>query len=198
VNQIFILIMKANIQKQNDFLPTGYRVPDKKDQFMKLSVGENNVRVLSTPIMGYVVFNEDKQPIRRNMEAGDFTNEDLEKLRAKRGEDGKFEGSRHFWLMLVWDYNTNTPKILEVKQVSILKAMYALFNNEKWGDPRSYDININREGTGKTDTKFTVTPEPPSEPAKSIIQTLEQIEKKQLCRLEAIWENEYPFELYNF
>ncbi|MCB0375569.1 MAG: hypothetical protein KDD04_06590, partial [Sinomicrobium sp.] len=147
------------------FLPQGYALPDRSKQFMKLEPGDNPVRILSGPVVGYVFFTEDKKPVRRPYDPdsrtlGDFTREELQKMNAKKNADGSFEGSRHFWMMLVWDRKTNSPKILEITQITIIKALYNLLEDKSWGDLRKFDINIHREGTGKFDTEFSVTPKP--------------------------------------
>ena len=165
---------------------------------MKLTPGDNVIRVLSAPLLGFVVFTEDKKPLRKHIEEGDFTLEELEKAKAKRNENGEFEGSKHFWVMLVWDYSAKAPKILEITQISILKPLYALANNEKWGDLRNFDININRVGTGKNDTEFSVIPNPHETISQEIEEVIKELEEKSLLDLNAIWKGEYPFEIYNW
>ncbi len=196
-NTQFVLDNK-NIENRGSFLPEAYQVPDKTRQFMKLTPGDNLIRVLSAPLLGFVVFNEDKKPVRKDFEKGDFTKEEMEEHNAKKNEDGSYEGSKHFWIMLVWSYEYNAPKILEITQVSFLKPLNKLFNNEKWGDLRNYDIDITREGSTKNDTVFEVFPEPPSELVPEIRQTLKEMKDNNLLDLNAIWKGEYPFEIYNW
>ncbi|WP_430811297.1 MULTISPECIES: hypothetical protein [unclassified Carboxylicivirga] len=188
----------TEIEKRGSFLPEAYQVPDKTRQFMKLTPGDNVIRVLSAPMLGYVVFTEDKKPHRRHIEEGDFTTDALREVRAKRNEDGDFEGSKHFWIMLVWDYASKAPKILEITQISVLKPLYALAEDEDWGDLRDFDINIHRTGTGKNDTEFAVTPKPHKPLQADIEDVIQQLEEKQLLDLNAIWRGEYPFEIYNW
>jgi len=190
--------MTKSISKNGTFLPTGYKVPDKSKQFMKLTPGDNVIRALSTPLIGWVIFTEDKKPIRRHMDEGEFTREDMRQLKAKKKEDGDFESAKHFWFLLVWDYNAKAPKCLEITQVSVLKPLYSLVENPKWGDPRKYDININRVGTGKNDTEFTVTPEPHSPLLQETEDAIAILEESKLLDLDAIWKGEYPFEIYNW
>lgn len=188
---------EAKIVKQG-FLPVGYKVPDKKEQFLKFKEGETRIRFLSEPILGFIFFNKDNQPIRRDISEGDFTTYELEQMNAKRNDLGKFEGSRHFWATLVWSYKHNAPKILEITQISILKALYALCEDDEWGDPRDYDIKVQREGSGKNDTTFNVVTAPHSEVNNEIRQTVEELEKNNLIDLNALYRNEYPFQIYNY
>lgn len=186
------------LSTKNSFLPKGYQVPDKSKQFMKLSPGDNVVRVLSSPMLGFVVFTEENKPVRKRFEDGDFSKKELSDLKAKKGDDGNYEGSRHFWIMLVWDKQENAPKILEVTQISILKPLFVFTQDKEWGDLRKFDINIQRVGTGKTDTEFTVIPKPHRALSKTITKALEELSKNNLLDLEAIWDGSYPFEFYNY
>ncbi|MBK3516681.1 hypothetical protein [Carboxylicivirga marina] len=188
----------TDIAKRGEFLPETYQVPDKNRQFMKLTPGDNNIRILSAPLLGFVIFTEDKKPVRKPIEEGDFTIEELESLKAKKNDNGEYEGSKHFWIMLVWSYEAEAPKILEITQISVLKPLHELSQKEKWGDLRDYDIDITRVGTGKLDTEFSVMPEPKEELSNEIRAVVGELEEKKLLDLNAIWKGEYPFEIYNW
>lgn len=200
--------METATKKQNgiakgNFLPKSYQLPDKSKQFMKIKPGDNVVRFLSNPLTGWVVFTEDKKPVRRPYDEtsstlGDFSREELEKMKAKKNDNGEFEGSRHFWIALVWDRNTNTPKILEITQITIIRALLNLFQDSDWGDLREYDVNIHREGTGQYDTEFSINPKPQKPLSGEIVETIEKLEENNLLDLQAIWKGEYPFEKYLF
>ena len=190
--------METGLKKRGDFLPPAYQVPDKAKQFMKLKPGDNVIRILSAPLLGWVIFTEEKKPVRRHIEEGEFTSEDMIDLKAKRNDKGEFEGAKHFWVLLVWSYAENAPKILEITQVSVLKPLYQLTEDEDWGDLRDFDINVNRVGTGMTDTEFSVTPKPHKPLLAEIEAVLQDLEEKELLDLEAIWKCEYPFEIYNY
>lgn len=191
----------TEITNRGDFLPQGYKVPDKSKQFMKLVPGDNVIRILSSPLLGFCVFVKDGdgvKPFRRGIEEGDFNEHELEELSAKKNEKGDFEGGKHFWIMLVWDYAINAPRILEITQLSVLRPLYSLMENPKWPDLRDFDIVIKREGTGKNDTSFEVTPNP-SEPLSNEIENcLHELEEKNLLDLNAIWKGDYPFQIYNW
>ena len=190
--------MKNRKLPTKNFLPTGYQVPDKAKQFMKLTPGDNAIRALSKPLLGFIVFTQDNKPVRRRYEDGDFTQAELKELKAKKGEDGTFEGSRHFWILLVWDKGADAPKILEITQISIIKPLYELTQDADWGDLREFDVNIHRVGTGRTDTEFSVIPKPHKPLTNAIVGELERIEQSQGLNLDAIWEGNYPFEKYMY
>ena len=180
------------------FLPKDYILPDKSKQFLKLEVGDNVVRFLTRPLMGYVFFNNENKPVRRGVMEGDFTQKELEEQNAKKGKDGTFEGSRHFWLMLGWSRKHKAPKVIEITQISILKSLHKLIEDKDWGDPRKYDVNINRTGTGELDTEYEVTPKPHKPIDESILKIHKELEEKGLLDLENIWKNEYPFLAYEY
>ncbi|MDV3536799.1 hypothetical protein CMU91_14870 [Elizabethkingia anophelis] len=190
---------KENQLQAANFLPLGYKVPDKTKQFMKLKQGDNIVRFLSSPLLGSVVFNEESKPVRKNFYSGEFTSEELETIKPKKDQDtGKPDAPKHFWIALVWDSAEKAPKILEITQISILKPLYALVEDNDWGDLRTFDINIHKEGSTKNDTEYTVTPKPHKPLTKEVQSVVDELNEKKLLNLDAIWEGEYPFLTYNY
>jgi len=186
---------------KGDFLEKGYQLPDKSKQFLKIDQGDNVIRFLSNPLTGWVFFNEDKKPVRRAYDStiptlGDFSKDELSEMKAKKGDNGEFEGSRHFWIALVWDRATASPKVLEVTQITVIKPLFAYFNDADWGDLRDYDININKQGSGQYSTEYTVSPKPKKALTKNVIACIEELEANGLLDLSAIWKGEYPFEKY--
>lgn len=189
----------TTLTPQHNFLPQGYKVPDKSRQFLKLKQGENRVRFLSSPLLGSVVFSEDKKPFRKDFTLGEFTAEELAEIKPKIDPDtGNPETPKHFWIALVWDYSENAPKVLEITQISILKTLYTLANDEDWGDLRTFDIVINKTGSSKFDTEYSVIQKPHKALTEEIQSVVDELEAKQLLNLELIWKGEYPFISYNY
>lgn len=184
-------------EKKEEFFPVGYKVPDKKKQFMKFKQGENPYRILSAPLLGWMFFDKNNKPIVRQFSEGQYTENELIELDAKPDEDGSYS-SRHFWALLVWDYSSNSPKILNITQLSIQLELRILDKSDKWGDLRKYDLVTTREGTGKNDTKYNTMPEPPTELIPEIQQCLKELEENNLLDLNAIWAGKYPFKIYNW
>ena len=54
------------------------------------------------------------------------------------------------------------PKIVEIQQITIQQGMARLMNDVEWGDPRGYDMVLDRVGLDKGDTKYFVNPKPKS------------------------------------
>lgn len=195
------MTQKTELQTKNDFLPGAYQVPDKSRQFMKLEPGDNIIRILSAPLLGYVLFTDDRKPIRRqydpeNPTLGDFRREELPGLKAQKDENGNYQGSRHFWMMLVWDYKDYAPKILEITQQTIIRSLHNVIEDDDWGNPKNFDINIHRQGTGRFDTEFTVTPKPKKDVDDAITEAIIELQENNLLDLNKIWDGGYPFEKY--
>lgn len=136
-----------------DFLPTDYEVPVSSN-YMKLEDGANTFRVLSSAITGWEFWNTENKPVR--------VREALEELPQDiRYRDGQPERIKPFWAFLVYNYKAKKVQILELTQKSLMTAILALVKNEKWGDPKGYDITVTRSGNG-LDTEYNVVPEPHS------------------------------------
>ncbi|MBT7339196.1 MAG: hypothetical protein HN802_05860, partial [Candidatus Jacksonbacteria bacterium] len=78
--------------------------------------------------------------------------------------------------------------IYEVTQATIQQAIMALVKNEKWGDPKGYDISITKTGAD-LETKYAVMPNPHTELSSEIAKAYE--DKK--INLEALYTGENPF-----
>lgn len=162
---------------EKDFLPTGYEVPASPSNYMKFVEGENTFRVLSSAIVGYEYFNKDNKPVR-SKEAFEDTPSDIKK-------DGKI---KPFWAFIVWNYTAKQIQVLELTQKGIMNSIKALVDNKKWGNPKEYDITINRIGEG-LDTEYSTMPNPHSEIEGSIAEAF----MGKTINLEALYEGKDPF-----
>lgn len=161
----------------NDFLPTGYEAPKTGSKnYMKLNNGENRIRILSKPILGWLDWDNNK-PLRFRM------NEKPSKpVVAARP-------IKHFWAFVVWDYADNKLKILEITQATIQLAIGSLTRDEDWGNPFTYDIKIIRSGE-KMETNYQVSPVPHKQVAKEVQAALVQT----TINLDALFSGGDPFE----
>ena len=152
------------------FLPDNYDLPasssDKGGLFMKLSDGDNKIRILCPPLLGFVYWDtkDTARRIRRLIQPYDMR---------KQGKFGK-EKIKHFWALQVWDFNTSSMRILEVTQASIQEQIIAYNRDPDWGDPQNYNLKIVKTGE-KTDTKYNVLAAPsnalPTEAQAALEQT---------------------------
>lgn len=159
----------------NDFLPDDYKAPS--GNYMKLQPGENRIRILQKPILGWEGW-KDKKPYRFRMEERPVTT----------GFDNQMV--KHFWAFVCWDYADKAIKILEITQASIQKAVEAVARNADWGPPYNYDLSITRSGAD-LETKYTIVPIPPSPISKQIQEAL----ISNPCRIEALYDGDDPFDI---
>lgn len=157
------------------FLPENYVAPRTSNGYMKLQEGENRIRILTRPIVGWEDWRE-KKPVRF------LYNEKPSK---------PFDASKpvkHFWAFVVYNYNEQRIQILHITQASIRKSLEDLSRDNDWGVPFSYDVKIFKKGEGK-DTEYSVNPVPHKPVDTAILDEY----RKNPCNLEALFYGEDPF-----
>lgn len=165
------------------FLPTNYSVPSSSDKYYKFKQGSNQFRIMSSPVLGYEywVDNEGgRKPVRYHMN---------ESLDMSVGIDP--ETVKHFWAMVVWDYEAEKAKILEITQKGIQQSLTVLAKDSDWGSPvgnDGYDILVTKSGDG-LETKYETQPKP----HKKLPEGVEQFVKDLNINLEALFKGEDPF-----
>jgi len=143
---------------------------------MKIQQGENKIRILTQPILGWEEWTNDKKPIR--YEYGDKPKKDLNPK----------QPAKHFLSFIVWNYADEEIQLLHVTQAGIRKGLETLCEDSDWGAPFFYDIKIFKEGEEQK-TRYTVNPLPHKSVAEHIIQAF----KEKPCYLEALFLNKDPF-----
>lgn len=166
----------------NGFLPEGYAVPKSGGQYMKFKDGANKFRILASPIMGWQYWTQENKAVRlRKAPVG-------QPLDLRQNDDGSYDRIKHFWAVPVWNYAESAVQILEITQATIQAGITDLVQSEDWGNPRGYDITINRKGE-KLNTEYTVQPSP-HKPLDEKISA--DFESKKL-NLDALFEGGDPF-----
>lgn len=167
------------------FLPQGYEVPQSSGgggKYFRPQKGENKVRILTDCITGWLYWNDQDKPVRLAAEP--------DKLPADlRVKDGKPERIRHFWAMVVYDYQAMQISIWEVTQGTIQEAIATLANDTDWGHPRQYDLKITRTGEG-LDTKYNVVPSPIKPVPSEILEAYNETP----VDLNALFDGNNPFD----
>lgn len=158
-----------------DFLPENYESPRSFNNYMKLQDGENKIRILSRPIIGWEDWLNNK-PIRFRM-----NEKPAKPIDAKKP-------IKHFWAFIVWNYAEEQIQILQLTQASIRGAIESLVNDKDWGSPFFYDIKIIKSGE-KVDTKYMVNPLP----HKPVSEEIKQAFHERRCKLDALYDGEDPF-----
>ena len=158
-----------------NFLPEDYQAPKTSNYYLKLLEGENRVRILSQPVLGWEDWH-DKKPVRYA-----FNDKPMKSFDPKKP-------AKHFWAFIVFNYNEEQIQIMHVTQATIRKSIEALCRDKDWGAPYFYDIKIMKTGEG-VDTEYAVNPVP----HKPIDPYLVQCFNDRRCNLEAIFANADPF-----
>jgi hypothetical protein len=158
-----------------EFLPQEYQAPKSNSNYVRLQEGENRLRILSKPVLGWEDWLNNK-PLR-------FA---YDKKPAKAIDPKK--PVKHFWAMIVWNYEAEAIQILSITQATIRSNIEALCKDKDWGAPYFYDIKIIKSGEG-TDTEYMVNPLP----HKPVSMEIQQAFKEKRCNLEAFLECQDPF-----
>ncbi len=158
-----------------NFLPEDYQAPKNSNNYMKLQDGDNKIRILTKPILGWEDWIETK-PVRYRFDSKPAKSHDPKKP------------LRHFWAFVVWNYAIERIQILQITQASIRSNIEVLCKDADWGEPYFYDIKINRKGEGK-DTEYTVNPAPHKAIDPKVIEQF----KENACNLDALFVNGDPF-----
>lgn len=164
----------------DDFLPKGYEPPKSTWNYMKIVDWDNKFRILSNAIVWWedweVSSDWTRKPVRYTYDKKPETSFDPEKP------------VKHFWAFIVYNYSDKNIQILEITQKSIQSAITSLYLNEDWGDPKWYDIKINRSWK-ELKTEYVITPSP-SKPLNPEI--IKDFESKKI-NLSALFEWKDPF-----
>ena len=135
--------------------------------YTKWENGENPVRIVSEVISGWECWKGtegNRKPVRQELQ---FKAKQLEDIGVADNNGNPSKEQKQFYAAIVWNHNTEQFECLTIKQSTIKNAIYSLDQNEKWGDPRNYDLVINKSGSG-LETSYSVMPEPKTEFAGTV------------------------------
>ena len=116
------------------FLPTGYKIPDTGGRYFKPKKGENKVRILTEPIIGYEAWDkrgEKAKPIRADKDDKEGI-EELHRISALQENDDD-KRVKHFWAMVIagavgWEL-LESPLKLEVPGLFPRERLQDSFGN---------------------------------------------------------------------
>lgn len=153
---------------KKSFLPEGYKAPAGSGSFMILEEGANRFRILDEAKIGWKGWKDDKSFARLGI---DKNIEDDEVDEDNYGNKNVY----HVWIFKVFDRKTESVKLLEIRQKTVMKAIQGLIEQEDWGDPSDYDITITQSKEGGK-TKYSVTPHPKKALAPEVEEVVEASE----------------------
>lgn len=168
----------------DNFLPNDYNIPQKSN-YTRFEQGETILRILESPILGWEIW-KDNKPVRFDMdeeipiEVADSA--DVDKL------TGMPRAPRHFWAMVVWNYEAKCLQIWEITQKSIMSAIKGLSKSKAWGSPLNYDLSITKEGEG-FETTYSVMPCPKEKLGGKIAQAY----KSAKIDVKKLYSGDDPF-----
>ena len=143
---------------------------------------------MSSPIMGWTYWdkNNGNKPVRLEYTSENYK---IATQEALKNPDPKDQKVKHFWAMVVWNYETTKIEILEITQKSIQESLRVLSTKKGWGNPvNTYDISIDKSWSG-IDTEYQLSPIPPAETDIEITREF----SKMIVNLRAMFYGVDPF-----
>jgi hypothetical protein len=120
------------------------------NDFMQLEEGSNPVRLITSPYQFYIHWTKDAtgatRKVRCSIDGCPVCQQGIDRAQPR-------------WFVGVLNRkNSGKPAILEIG-TQIFRGILGLSKKEKWGDPRKYDIDIERQPKG-SQPLYIVSPEP--------------------------------------
>lgn len=151
------------------FLPDDYVVPSNSLYINKMEAGDNQFRILDSPILGNMYWNHNSKPVRKPL-GESIVLEDI-----APNKDGSAGEAKHFWALPVWSYKEKKVMIWEITQKPILNGIKELVADEDWSNPREYDLLVAKKGSG-LETKYSVKSKRPSEITEDIAKAWYEVQ----------------------
>lgn len=164
--------------------------------YMKFQEDDNVFRILGafsegTAIQGllyWTTIEGKRKPVRLAKKAdGTFPAVPMSEL--EENKFGDLDIPKYFWALPVYNYQEKKVQILEITQKSIIKGIKSFIGNSKWGDPRDYDIIVNRGKEGEK-VVYTTTVNPKEKLDKAIIEQYTDMN----INIKALFDGEDPFQ----
>jgi hypothetical protein len=156
----------------NGFLPPGSEPMSSGSEFyFRPEEGENRVRILAPPIIGWIGWTAQRKPLRRAVDPAEPLLPTIDPEEVVIDDKNQI---RKFWAMPVWDYRTKRVRVWEIAQSTIQGPIKKLAEDVDWGDPRRYDLSITRETKGDR-TTYTISPKPKRRAEEIIVTTWKEV-----------------------
>jgi len=172
-----------------NFLPKNYASDKPKQEsdgyLNSWQEGDNRIRIMSNPIMGWEYWTGEegsRKPVRID------TIEPPAEVPVQAVADKYGRYMQFFWSMIVWNYANSKIQICTIKQATIQDGIERKINNEKWGDPKGYDINIIKTEGDR------VAYDVDAEPHTDLTEEQANAFAEKPINLQALFAGENPFE----
>tara|TARA_R110000744_G_scaffold121116_2_gene225553 strand:- start:22067 stop:22714 length:648 start_codon:yes stop_codon:yes gene_type:complete len=144
---------------ENSFIPENYEAPTGGGGFTKLKTGDNRLRILSSPLMMWIVWADKK--VTRTQYKG----------QSNKPQKPDIDGAsvKHGWGLVVWNYETDSIEVFELDKQAIIAALTTYGKDPDWGHPKNYDIVIQKSGSGM-DTEYKFIAKPAKAPSDQIVE----------------------------
>lgn len=143
--------------------------------------GVKRMRLMGEGITGWCAWNTENRPVRWEMKPEELPEN------IKPDMNGVL-AAKKFMAGVVWDYDEDEFKILELNQISVLKQLAKFQADEDYGDPATYDIKVAREEKGGK-VAYTLLASPPKPVKADVVKQFETLE----CNLHALFEGKDPW-----
>ena len=171
------------------FLPDDFKPPAASGtNYTKFVPGKTTIRVLNKAINGWVVFEWDKE--NQKSKPHRFKRNDKPISGTYLDETGKPAEIKYFFTFLAWNHDFACVQVCEVKQKSIWERLVEFYQDPDWGDPKQYDVVVDRSGDG-LNTTYKTLPKPPTALSEDTLSEIR--EKLPLINLEALYTGDDPF-----
>jgi len=143
--------------------------------------GERRFRFVGEGITGFSAWNTDNKPVRWEVKPSEIPENIKPDMNGSRD-------AKRFIAGIIWDYEEEDFKILEITQTTLIKAVAKYRVDEDYGDLAGYDLKVTREKKGDK-TTYTLVPSPPKALKPEIVKAAEKLE----CNLHALFEGKDPW-----
>lgn len=158
-------------------IPDGFEPQSTTSNYLRLTPGKHRIRILSGAIAGWIYWEDTpdggRKPTRLPLEE----NPPVEHA----------ETLKKFLAFPIWNYEVGHVQIWEITQATIQRELKAYEKDVDWGNLVDYDLEIERTGNDKNNTKYRVSPKP-----KAVLD--KEIEDKiALPNMDALYEGKDPW-----
>lgn len=141
---------------------------------------EVRLRILGAGITGFEGWTDENLPVRWQTKP--------EKLPANIKVQEGYTPIKRFLAALVYSYESDSFKILQMTQKTLMDQLFKYYKDTDYGDPANYDIKISKTGV-KKDTTYTLIASPPKAMPATIVDRYE----KFYCNLDNLFDGTDPF-----